>query len=146
MTTVSSLPARSQPARRQHRPLLPVNVRATLTGSATPADLPDELVRGAAILSIISGDETDPDTRLYWIKFLFDICRQPYAVELLRFDPGHERYVITLEDERCSCPDAVYRSDRPGSCKHVRALKIVLPPVANPVTAAATSTEGTVAA
>ncbi len=117
-----------QPARRQRKPLLPVNVQATLTGSANPADLPDELRAGVAILGIVSGDETDPDARQYWIRFLFS-HGEPYAVELIRFG-DHERYVITLDDERCDCPDAIYRPDRPNGCKHKVALKQVLPTVA----------------
>jgi hypothetical protein len=117
------------PARRQRKPLLPVNVTATLTGSANPADLPDELACGVAILTIISGDETDPDTRVYWCRFVFADC-EPYAVELIRFG-SRERYRITLSDERCDCPDATYRGNRPGGCKHVNALRQVLPALAD---------------
>jgi hypothetical protein len=114
--------------RRQRKPLLPVQVQAKLTGSNNPADLPDELARGVAILEIVSGDETDRDVRSYWIRFLFDRNRQSYAVELVRFG-SRERYVITLADEQCDCPDATYRPDRPGGCKHCVALRQVLPPL-----------------
>jgi hypothetical protein len=115
--------------RRQRKPLLPVNIQARLTGSANAADLPNELAVGVAMLTIVSGDETDRDVRSYWIRFLFDRNRQPYAVELVRFG-DHENYQITLADERCSCPDATYRPDRPGGCKHVNALRQTLPAVA----------------
>jgi hypothetical protein len=124
-------PAPRQPAPRQPRsrkPLLPVNVQATLTGSADPADLPDELARGVAILSIVSGDETDPDSRLYWLRILFD-HGEPFAVQLVRFG-GHEQYAINLDTEECDCPDGTYNPDRPGGCKHVVALRQTLPAVA----------------
>jgi hypothetical protein len=149
MPTVPYLPVRRQPAPRQTRarkPLLPVRVQATLTGSADPADLPDELARGVAMLTIVSGDETDRDVRSYWIRILIDRnTRQPYAVELIRFG-DHEKRIVTLDDERCDCPDATYRPDRPGGCKHVVALRQTLPAVANSANAAATATEGKVAA
>ncbi len=121
MTVATSRP------RRQRKPLLPVQVRAELTGGNDPSDLPDELARGVAILSIVSGDATDPDTRLYWVRILFD-HGQPYAVELIRFG-DHEKRVVTLDDERCDCPDAVYRPNRPDGCKHVVALRQTLPAV-----------------
>ncbi len=120
MTTLRTSP-------RPRKPLRPVQVTARLTGSDNPADLPDELARGVAILSIVSGDATDPDTRLYWVKILAE-RGSPYAVQLIRFG-AHERYVVTLDDERCDCPDSVY-ADRPGGCKHIVALRQVLPAVA----------------
>ncbi len=131
----SRVPATRQP--RQRRPLLPVSVRATLDLTS-----PDELAHGTAILAITTGDATDEDTRRYWTQFLFR-DGDAYAISLRQFG-SDEVHQVTLADEKCSCPDTEFRPDRPGGCKHIRALKIVLPPVAAP--AAATATEGTVAA
>ena len=117
-----------QAPRRQRKPLLPVNVQATLTGSADPADLPDELAAGAAILRIVSGDATDSDTRLYWTRILFDHGK-PFAVQLIRFG-AHEQYAVNLDTETCDCPDATYQPDRPGGCKHVVALRQTLSTIA----------------
>ena len=49
------------------------------------------------------------------------------GLRLLR-DPDHGGPAVydvdvTGEPWRCDCPDATYRPDRPGGCKHVVALK-----------------------
>jgi hypothetical protein len=118
--------------RRQRKPLLPVNITAQLTGGEFNACLPEELARGVAILSIATGDDTDRDVKLYWTRFLFH-NGEAYAVELTRFGTA-KKYIITLEDETCNCPDAEYRSERPGGCRHVVALRQALPAVANAAT------------
>jgi hypothetical protein len=112
---------------RQRKTLLPVQVHAELYVGTDPSSLPDDLANGVAMLTIRSGDATDQDTRRYWVRFLFS-HGNAYAVQLTRFG-SREVYLITLADERCDCPDSVYAADRPGGCKHVVALRQVLPTV-----------------
>lgn len=117
---------------RTRKPLCPVQIEATLTGG--DESLAYDLCHGGAILEIVSGDETDRDETCYWTRFLFGSTSEPYAVELTKFG-SHEKYVVTLADERCDCPDATYRPGRPGGCRHKVALRLTLTPLQTPVAA-----------
>ncbi len=110
-------------APRQRKPLLPVNVTARFVGGATRQDVID----GAAVLSIAYGDPTDTDESAYWCRAVFvgDICT---GFQLTKFGTG-EVYDIPRDLSSCDCPDHTYRPERPGGCKHMAALRQALPTV-----------------
>ncbi len=112
------------PARaRQRKPLPPVNVTARFVGGATRQDVID----GAAVLSIATGDDTDRDESAYWCRAIFagDVCT---GFRLTKFGTG-EVYDLPRDLSSCDCPDHTYRGERPGGCKHMAALRQALPTV-----------------
>jgi hypothetical protein len=121
MPSVSS-PARGRKAER--KPLLPVNVTARFVGGATQ----QEVIDGSAVLSIVSGDDTDRDEQPYWCLALFErnVC---VGFRLTKFGTG-EVYDLPRDLSSCDCPDGTYRPERPGGCKHAVALRQALPAVA----------------
>jgi hypothetical protein len=108
---------------RQRKPLVAVQVVASFVGGATREDVID----GAAVLSIASGDDTDRDESAYWCKALFDNERCT-GFRLTKFG-GSETYDLPRDLSSCDCPDRNYRPDRPGGCKHMVALRQALPTV-----------------
>jgi hypothetical protein len=112
------------PARRERKPLLPVQVTARLVGGATRQDLID----GAAVLSISTGDDTDLDEMAYWLTALYDGDRCA-GFRLIKFGTG-DVYDVPRSLDACTCADATYRPERPGGCKHQQALRLVLPALA----------------
>ncbi|HKI36884.1 MAG TPA: hypothetical protein VKA46_33840 [Gemmataceae bacterium] len=113
--------------RRQRSPLQPVNVRARFVGGATRQDVID----GAAVLSITSGDATDQDESAYWVEGLFlgDKC---LGFRLRKFG-SEEVYDVPRALDSCTCADATYRPERPGGCKHQVSLRQTLPTVSKAV-------------
>lgn len=70
------------------------------------------------------------------VAYLVEILRdasQPYAFRLSRQDLRHgAEYQLPTDLSSCDCPDAVYREDRPGGCKHRRALTVALSALGTP--------------
>ncbi len=116
----------TSPARRQRKPLLPVQVTARFVGGATRKDVLD----GAAVLSIVSGDATDTDESAYWCQAVYDGDRCT-GFRLTKFG-GHEVYDLPRDLSSCDCPDQTYRPERPGGCRHMAALRQALPTVTTP--------------
>jgi hypothetical protein len=116
---------------RPRNPLQPVQITARFVGGATRQDVLD----GAAVLSIVSGDATDSDETAYWCKAIFqrDVCT---GFRLTKFATG-EVYDVPRSLDGCDCPDAIYRSERPSGCKHVAAMRQALPTVSGPAAAVA---------
>jgi hypothetical protein len=111
---------------RQRKPLLPVRVKARFVGGASR----DDVLNGSAVLSIVSGDDTDRDETAYWCKAVFqgDVCT---GFQLTKFGTG-EKYDLPRNLGGCDCPDHTYKPERPGGCKHMVALRQVLPTVSKP--------------
>jgi hypothetical protein len=123
---MSSLPApRSQTSgSRERKPLLPEQLLAVRC-EASIADL----IASHAVLAISVGDETDSDTRFYWLKADVDYRGHITGFGLQTFGTGLH-YELPADLSSCSCPDHVYREERPGVCKHMLALRQALLAVA----------------
>jgi hypothetical protein len=108
---------------RNKKPLGPAQVTARFVGGATRQDVLD----GAAVLAIVTGDDTDADESVYWCQALYtgDRCT---GFRLTKFGTGDVREIPRSLDS-CNCPDANYHPDRPGGCKHQVALRQALPTV-----------------
>jgi hypothetical protein len=119
---------------RQRKPLQPVSVVGRFVGCATRQDILD----GAAVLSIVSVDDTDRDEMAYRYEALYDGDRCT-GFRLRKFGSA-EVYDVPRSLDGCTCADATYRPERPGGCKHQVALRQALPTVAKdspPTTTAA---------
>jgi hypothetical protein len=112
------------PRSRQSKPLLPVSVRAHFVGGATRADLLDN----AAVLSIT--DLTTGEEAAYWCSSSFEGDRL-LGFRLRKFGGEEPAYDLPADLSCCDCPDATYRPERPGGCRHQQALRRALPTVAN---------------
>ena len=115
--------ATTERPRRQAKPLQPVNVRAVFVGGATR----DDVIAGQAVLSIVTGDDSDRDEKPYWIKALFD-GERCVGFSLTTFGTG-EGHILSRDLRSCTCGDALYRPNRPGGCRHQAALRQALPTV-----------------
>ncbi len=111
----------STTATRQRKPLLPVHVTAYFVGGATRQDVLDN----AAVLSIT--DTATGDEKAYWCAALFDGERCT-SFRLIAFASG-EQYDLPRDLSSCDCPDQTYKSERPGGCRHMAALRQALPTV-----------------
>jgi hypothetical protein len=100
-----------------------VQVKARFVGGASR----QEVIDGSAVLSIVSGDETDPDETAYWVQALYDGDRCT-GFRLTKFG-GEEVYDLPRDLSSCDCPDRTYKPERPGGCKYMQALKQALPTV-----------------
>jgi hypothetical protein len=119
---MSSLPApRPAPNGSRHRkPQLPVQL-LRVTCEAGLADL----IAGHAVLAITTGDDSDCDTRVYWLRADVAHSGKIVSFELTTFAKG-AKYELPADLASCSCPDGIYREERPGGCKHAAALRHVL--------------------
>jgi hypothetical protein len=111
--------------RRQRKQLLPVNVRAYLVGGATRQDVID----GSAVLSITDLDRDEESA--YWLSALFD-GEKCVGFTVRKFGGEEEAHVISRDLTSCTCGDSTYRPNRPGGCRHLAALRRVLPTVSKP--------------
>jgi hypothetical protein len=102
------------------KPLLPVQLLA-VSCDGTIADL----VAGHAIFVITTGDATDSDTRVYWLKADLDHAGHVTGFELTQFLTNH-RYRLPADLGSCDCLDHTFREERPGGCKHQQALRQAL--------------------
>jgi hypothetical protein len=84
-----------------------------------------DLIAGHAVLAITTGDDTDSDTRVYWLKADVDHTGRVASFELTRFGSG-EQYHLPADLSSCDCPDHAFREDRLGGCKHMAALRQAL--------------------
>jgi hypothetical protein len=102
MTTLPSRP----PA--VPKPLQPVSL-LRVTCEAGIADL----IAGHAVQAITTGDETDSDTCVYWLKADADArTGKIVSFELTTFATGL-KYQLPADLSLCSCPDGIYREERP---------------------------------
>jgi hypothetical protein len=102
---------------------------ARFVGGATRQDILD----GAAVLSITAGDDSDRDETAYWCLAVFQGERCT-GFRLTKFGTG-EVYDLPRDLSGCDCPDQTYRPERPGGCKHMAALRQALPTVSNATSA-----------
>jgi hypothetical protein len=116
---MSSLPATRPPA----KPLEPVAVTGRiLTGLGQGLH---DLFHGCAILEI----EGDGKLDSYWVTLNVSPDGHIAGVRVQRFATG-QRYDLPADLSSCDCPDQLYRSERPGGCKHMVALRQALVNVA----------------
>ncbi len=106
--------------KRERKPLQPVNVTAAFVGGATR----QEVIDGAAVLSVKDGDD---DEAAYWCQAIYD-GGKCVGFNLTKFGTG-EVYFLPRDLSSCDCPDHTYRPERPGGCRHMRALQVALPTV-----------------
>jgi hypothetical protein len=106
---------------RERKPLAPVAVAGSFSGGATTADL----LAGVAVLEIARPEDTED---FYWCAYVVDAGRV-IGYQLCKFGTG-EVYFLPADLSECDCPDGVYRSARPGGCKHRVALRQALSPLA----------------
>jgi hypothetical protein len=119
----TTVPALAQSVKPSRKPLAPVQVVGRFVGGASRQDVID----GAAVLSIVSGDATDRDETAYWCRanFTGGVC---IGFTLTKFATG-EVYDLPRDLSSCDCPDQTYKGERPGGCKHMAALRQALPTV-----------------
>jgi hypothetical protein len=84
-----------------------------------------DLIAGHAVLAISVGDPTDSNNTVYWVRADVDYRGKITGFQLQQFGTG-VRYELDADLTSCSCPDATYREERPGGCKHRRALREAL--------------------
>jgi hypothetical protein len=113
--------------RRQHQPLKPVNVRAYFVGGATRQDV----VEGEAVPSITDLDHDEEAA--YWPEVLFD-GERCVGFRVRKFG-GEETPDVSRDLLSCMCGAATSRSQRPGGCRHQKALREALPTVAKDASA-----------
>jgi hypothetical protein len=101
-------------------PLLP----AQLLRVTCEAGISD-LLAGHAVIAISTGDESDSDTSVSWLQAFTDHAGHISSFRLTRFGTG-EVCDLPADLSSCSCPDHVYRQERPGGCKHMRGLREAL--------------------
>lgn len=106
---------------RDKKPLAPVSVTGRFVGGASRQDVID----GAAVLAIESGDATDRDESAYWVSAVY-AAGACVGFALVKFGTG-ETYELPRDLSSCGCPDATYRPGRPGGCRHAAALRQALP-------------------
>jgi hypothetical protein len=121
---MSIVPTRPPSAKPSRKPPQPVSVVARFVGGATRQDILD----GAAVLFIATGDATDRDECAYWCLALYEGERCT-GFRLTKFGTG-EVYDVPRDLSSCDCPDRTYRPERPGGCRHMAALRQALPTVA----------------
>jgi hypothetical protein len=98
-----------------------VRVRAYFVGGATRQDVLD----GAAVLSIT--DQATRGEQAYWTAAVYDggAC---VGFRLRKLGSG-EVYDLPRDLSACDCGDRTFRPQRPGSCRHMAALRQALPDV-----------------
>ena len=106
---------------RPRKPLLPVSVRAFFVGDASRQDVIDN----AAVLSII--DAATNAEKAYWCAAIFE-GENCIGFRLTAFLSG-EAYDLPRDLSSCDCPDRTFKSERPGGCRHMAALRQALPTV-----------------
>ncbi len=111
---------------RQRQALQPVQ----LLRVACEAGIED-LLRGYAVLAVTTGDDSDNDTRVYWLKADIGHTRHVISFELTEFT-SNARYHLPADLGTCDCPDHSFREKRPGGCKHMVALRQALLQVTRP--------------
>ena len=112
MNSLSVPPARVKPS----KPLLPVSVVAHFV--AEPTD--EDLLIGAAVLEIVD----DREMSSYWLQANTE-RGNIVGWSLRKFGSG-EVYHLPRDLSSCECGDAVYRSERPGGCRHQQAIRQAL--------------------
>jgi hypothetical protein len=105
---------------RERKPLQPVQL-LRVECEAGIADL----IAGHAVLTIVTGDDADSDTRAYWLKADVAHTGKVTGFELRQFSTG-VKYHLPADLSDCDCPDHIYREERPGGCKHMVALRQAL--------------------
>ncbi len=83
------------------------------------------------MLAIATGDDTDSDSCVYWLRADTDHQGRVTAFELTRFGSG-EKYHLPADLSSCDCPDHIYREERPGGCKDMAALRQALSAIITP--------------
>ncbi len=107
------------------RPLLPVQVTGYFVGGASRQDVIDN----AAVLSIT--DQVTGEEKAYWTQAIFEGAagERCLGFRLTAFVSG-EVYDLPRDLSSCDCPDRTFKSERPGGCRHMAALRQALPTVA----------------
>jgi hypothetical protein len=89
-----------------------------------------DLLAGHAVLAVSVGDESDSDTRVYWLQAHTDQCGHVTSFRLTKFGTG-EAHDLPADLSSCSCGDNTFRPERPGGCRHMAALRQALLAVAD---------------
>jgi hypothetical protein len=104
-------------------PPSPVNVIARFVGGACKQDI----LEGRAVLSISTGDASDPDECFYWCVAVVEDGRC-IGFRLSKFGSS-DTYYVPCDLSACGCRDRIHRPDRPGGCRHMVALRQALPTI-----------------
>jgi hypothetical protein len=85
----------------------------------------EDVIRGHAVLMIVTGDASDSDCKSYWLRA--DVAHAGHIIgwELQKFVTG-ERYCLPADCSSCDCADHTFRDDRPGGCRHMVAMRQVV--------------------
>jgi len=110
--------------RKQRKPLVAVNIKASIVGGATRQDVID----GSAVLSIT--DQGSTDEKAYWLEALWSEDGSRCVGFRLRPFASAEVYDVPRSLDTCTCADATYSPERPGGCRHQQALRQALPTIA----------------
>jgi hypothetical protein len=119
-------------ARRPVNPFRPRKIHvATVpaTGSCRWAVQPTESHPGCLVLTTLDKRTGKPVSQAYLVSPVLDGGR--LVGWSLRKQGAAEVYDIPADFSSCDCPDGTYHSERPGGCKHARALKAGLKALAN---------------
>jgi hypothetical protein len=82
----------------------------------------DDLIAGRAVLVITTGDVSDSDSKLYWLKADLSYTGHITGFELTKFGQA-EAYHLPADCSSCDCPDATFCEERPGGCRHMVAMR-----------------------
>lgn len=108
------------------KPLTPATGLVAVLNKPLPLTLPTDSFR---VLIRVKKTADDPAPAYYEVHELFAqtsfVKVQPTGSWT---DPEANDVTIYHQDldGRCNCPDAEYRPDRPGGCKHQRILRLLL--------------------
>jgi hypothetical protein len=121
MSTLSASRPTVKPARKAEKPPAPVS--GVCRWVERPVASPDSLARRGVLqingVEYLVAELLCPETALP----LGWTLTRPAAG---RTDAASYAVLVCNGDLMCDCPDATYRPDRPGQCKHCRALSAAL--------------------
>jgi hypothetical protein len=104
-------------------PLQPVAVTGRLLAGG--GQVMHDLFHGHSILEI----ESQGRLESYWLTLNVSPDGHIAGLRLQRFASG-EKYDLPADLDSCDCPDALFRPERPGGCRHQQALGQALVAVA----------------
>jgi hypothetical protein len=114
MGTVTAPAAPTNP-----KPLEPVAVTGRIL--AGHGQVMHDMFHGHSILEI----ESEGRLESYWLTLIISPDARIAGVRLQRFAEG-QVYDLPASLDDCTCPDATYRPERPGGCRHQQALRMAL--------------------
>jgi hypothetical protein len=105
------------------KPLEPVQVVGRII--AGQGQVMHDMFHGHTILDI----ESESRLEFYWLTLNVSPDGHIAGGRIQRFAEG-QHYDVPATLDECSCPDATFRPERPGGCRHQQALRQALLAVA----------------